>query len=71
MANHRVKLLSPLDALHCEAKTLTKFREGTSEADKLCSVEAKYCVNGKNYCTTHAGKACLHALIDDSYLELK
>lgn len=60
----KTTVLIPPDGTPCSAVRITPYPYDDDESDKLCGKAATYCVNGKNYCTVHAGKAALAILIN-------
>jgi len=57
------RMLHPIALPRCEAVREAAYYNDTAATDKQCKLHAKYELEGKNLCTSHAGQVALSILL--------
>lgn len=63
MTESRARMLYPLELPQCEAGRQTPYASDTDATDKQCKWSGKYLIDGRNFCSKHAGQAALQILL--------
>lgn len=60
------EMIYPMDLPQCEAGRQTPYANDTAETDKQCKWSGKYRIDGRKFCSKHAGQAALQILLEQS-----